>query len=249
MTFGRILLGALFILSSLPIGVVVGGYIGSRYFVPGGAGLANPVVALYYGAFGAVIAGVIALVLTIYLSRGWLLGISLPVIAIGLICALVFWTIYLKSKSKTEAHLEDAYEKLNRFEITLTYDDSVADPPFREMNIDWSKRGYTAVEGGAEGRSCMASLSGKEAVALLTTLRNADAVLIKNPDPCAGLSGPTERTIKWLIHEVKPPNTEGTVALTAACAKQHPELLEPFNVAEKIFKDGDLPKGCTRTVQ
>ncbi len=249
MTFGRILLGTLFVLSALPIGVVIGGYIGSRYFVPGGTGLTNPVVALYYGAFGAVITGVIALVLTIYLSRGWLLGVSLPVIVIGLICALAFWTIYLKAKSKSDAHLDEAYDKLNKFEVSLTYEDAVADPPFRSMNIDWGKRGYTAVESGAKGRSCMASLSGKEAVAVLTALRNADAVLIKTPNPCAGTSGAVERTITWRIHEAKPPDTEGTVALTAACAKQHPELAEPFNVADKIFKNGDLPKGCTHTVQ
>ena len=45
------------------------------------------------------------------------------------------------------------------------------------------------------------------------------------------------------------PNTEGNLALTAACAQQHPQLTEPFNVAQKIFEDGDLPKGCSTTVQ
>lgn len=249
MTFGRFLLGTLFVLSSLPIGVLIGGYIGSRYFIPGGAGLANPVVALYYGAFGAVIAGIIALVLAIYLSRGWLLGVSLPVIVVGLVCALAFWTIYIKAKSKSEAHLDEAYKNLNKFQVTLTYDDSVANPPFRHMEIDWSKHGYTALERGPEGRTCKASISGKEAVAVLTALRNVGAVLLKNPDPCAGTSGAPERTLKWLIHEAKPPNTEGNLALTAACMKQHPQLAEPFNVARKIFEDGDLPKGCSKTVQ
>jgi hypothetical protein len=240
----RIIIGILFVLCSLPFGALIGAYVGTRYFVPGGSGLANPVVGLYYGAIGAAIMGVVAIILSIYLSRGWLLGLSIPVIVIGVVCGLIFLTLYLKFKEKSEASLQEAYDKLNQFEATLTYDDGDAAPPFRRMEVDWSKRQYSATTAGADPQTCTADLSGEDAVALLGALRGAEVVLAKNPSPCSGTTGAVERRIRWHIREAKPPDYEGDVALTAACAEQHPELAKPFDVAARILQSGDGPKQC-----
>ncbi len=49
-------------------------------------------------------------------------------------------------------------------------------------------------------------------------------------------------TITWRIDEAKPPDKEGNLTLTAACAAYHPELAKPFEVAERTFADNSYPK-------
>ncbi len=233
----RIVLGVIFVVSLMICGLVVGTWVGGRVFVPPGSGLAGPAIALGYGLLGAGISGLAAFVLSIYLSPGRLLGIVLPVGVVGAVLAVLLGNAHLASRSESAAFLEKAYTELNAFRVTLVD----AGAPFQRLEADWNSRRYTAV---ANGKTCSATLSGKEAVALLSALRSVGGVVLKDAYPCAGTPGAAEREIEWYIPEHLPPDTAGKLAITDACASRFPELNEPFDAAARIFRHGDHRKEC-----
>jgi hypothetical protein len=239
----RIVLGVVFVFFMMVCGLVAGAFVGGRFFVPPGSGLAGPAIALGYGLIGAGLAAVVGGVLAYVLPPKWFMGAALPVTVAGVILAIVIVNGYLRAEAETQAHLEEAYGKLNKFKVTLVHlNDGTA--PFKRMEADWSIRRYTAVSNDAKARTCAAELSGEEAVALLGALRTVEGLVLKDRFPCAGTLGAVERELDWFIPEARPPDSAGRHAITAACAEQHPALREPFEAAAKIFRDGDHTKDC-----
>ena len=239
----RIILGVVFVFFMLVWGFVAGAYVGGRFFVPRGSGLAGPAIVLGYGVMGAGLAGVIGGLLAYFLPPKWVLGAALPVTIAGVIFTIIFTNIYLDAEAEQQAYLEQAYTKLNKFRLTLV-NLKDEDAPFKRMEADWGERRYTAITHDAEPRTCTATLSGKEAVALLGALREVEAVVLKDEFPCAGTPGAVERELYWFIPEAMPPNSQGKHAITAACVAQYPALGAPFEAAAKIFRRGDHAKDC-----
>ena len=241
----RILLGAVFVIAFMLIGLVLGTMIGGRYFVAPGSGLAGPAIALGYGVLGAAGLGIAALGLAIYLPPRWLLATALPAIVAGMAIAVLIGRAMTKSNAERDAHLEQAYANLNRFTVVLAHPAPGAGRAFARMEAQWDRGGvYTALLGEGDGRRCSAALSGREAVALLGALRGAEGVLYRDPAPCADAPGAAGGEIEWTIREVKAPDSLGKIAITAACASKYPQLLEPFKAAAEILEDGDNPTTC-----
>lgn len=240
----RILLGTLFVLCLAVCGLVVGTWIGGRFFVAPGSGLAGPVIALGYGVGGALVAAIVATIMAIYLPPKLLLGAALPVTAVGVVLLLVIGNLFMRSRAETAAFMEEAYDDLNRFTLTLEHTSGAPEAPFARMEIDWSARSYKATTSEDPPRICTAALSGPEAVAILGALREVEGVLLRDEFPCAGTLGQVERTMAFRIVEARPPNTEADLAITASCASAFPALTAPFVVAAEILEDGDHTREC-----
>ncbi|MEN3974428.1 hypothetical protein [Emcibacter sp. SYSU 3D8] len=235
----RIALGVVFVIFLVLCGLVAGTFVGGRFFVPPGSGLAGPAIALGYGLLGAAVAGVAGGLLAYFLPPKWLLGAALPVSVAGLLIGIKLTDIYLDSARAGQAHLEQAYNDLNKFRFVLVHHEPGA--PFQRLEADWGQRRYVVV---SEGRQCAGPLSGKEAVALLGALREVEGLVYRTPDPCAGSTGSVERELDWFIPEHLPPDTQGKHAITASCAALHPELEKPFEAATEIFSRGGHRKRC-----
>lgn len=241
---GRIALGVVFVLGMMVCGLVAGTYVGARFFVAPGSGLAGPAIALGYGILGAGLAGVVGGLLAWVLPPVWFLGAALPVTVAGVIFGIVIVNGYLRSEAEMQAHLDEAYDNLLKFKVTLVYI-AAADAPFARLEADWSERRYTATTSDTEPTTCTAELSGEEAVALLEALRGVEGVVMQDEFPCAGSLGAVERELDWFIPEAMPPNSQGKHAVTAACAAEYPALDRPFAVAAEIFRSGDHTRECS----
>jgi hypothetical protein len=241
---GRIALGLVFVLALMVCGLAAGAWTGGRYFVAPGSGLAGPAIVLGSGVIGAGIAGLLGLGLVFMLPPKWLLGAAVPVVIAGTAIAALIGKAYLDSRAQQDAHLQEAYAKMNKFKVTLVHAAGAADAPFHTMQADWGARSYTVTTGGTNPRTCTARLSGKEAVALLTALRNVEGLVLKYPDLCAAIAGPTLYELDFFIPEHKPPDSQGKLAITAACARQYPALSAPFEQAAKIVRQGEHEKTC-----
>lgn len=240
---GRIALGVVFVLGMMVCGLVAGTYVGARFFVAPGSGLAGPAIALGYGVIGAGLAGIVGGLLAWLLPPRWFLGAALPVTVASVIFGIVIVHGYLRSEAEMRAHLEQAYDDLLKFRVTLVHMDA-DNAPFARMEADWGERRYTATTGDAEPSTCMAELSGAEAVRLLEALRGVESVVLKDQFPCAGSLGAVERELDWFIPGAKPPDSQGKHAITAACAAEHPALDRPFAVAAEILLSGDHAREC-----
>lgn len=95
----RMILGALFVIASLPLAATIAAGIGGLLAAPDEAGWVNPVIHLYHAALGAVIGGGIALVLAFTLGRRWLWVVSVPVIVIGFVLVLQVTVALLLARS------------------------------------------------------------------------------------------------------------------------------------------------------
>lgn len=241
---GRIALGVVFVFFMAVCGFLAGTVIGARFLVPPGSGLAGPVIAISYGIMGAGLTGVAGIFLAWLLPPKWFVGVAVPVTVAGAIIAVILVNIYIQSETEQQAHLEEAYARMNKFRVTLVHlNDAYA--PFRRMEADWGERRYTATTNDAEPTICTAELSGPEAVKLLEALRGVEGVVLQDEFPCAGSPGAVERELDWFIPEAKPPNSGGKHAITAACAAQYPALDRLFEAAAGIFRNGEHARECS----
>lgn len=232
----RFLLGSFLALFLAVIALVAGTFLSGRFVVAPGSGLAGPAIALGYGLISALAALAIGGLLAIFLPPKWLLRLAVPVILIGGALSGVLVWVYFQSRAATEAHLEAAYDRLNKFRVILVHRDAAA-APFRRMEIDWNVRRYQAVL--TDGESCGAELTGREAVKMLEALRQVEGLQIKVAKPCAGKTGNVRREIDWFIPEAKPPDSSGSHLISEACAAAHPALNAPFEAALAIFANRD----------
>jgi hypothetical protein len=239
----RIVLGVVFVLCMMICGFVAGVFVGGRFLLPPGSGLAGAAIVLGYGILGAGLAGIIGIALAYVLPPKSFLGAALPVTVAGLVFGIIIVNGYLRSQAEMQAHLEQAYSDLLKFRVTLAYLDA-GDAPFGRMEADWGERRYAATAVAGEPTTCTAELSGEEAVALLEALRGVEGVVLQDEFPCAGTLGAVERELDWFIPEALPPNSGGKHAITAACASKYPALNRPFEVAAEIFRNGAHAKEC-----
>jgi hypothetical protein len=240
---GRIAVSVIFVLALMVCGLVAGTWIGGRFFVPPGSGLAGPGIALGYGVIGAGTAGIVSVIAAYFLPPKLLFGVALPVIVVGGALTVVIIIAVLKSRAETQASLEEAYAKMNKFRATLVYREP-GDAPFARMEIDWATRRYSVVGGTTDGLTCRGRVRGEDAVAFLGALRAVEGITLNDPFPCAGTLGDVERELEWTIPEVKPPDSGGKHAITAACAAQFPALDQPFAAAADIVARGDHERDC-----
>lgn len=240
----RIALGIVFVLCLTLCGLVAGTYVGAVFLTPRNAGLAGFAIAFGYGVLGAVLAAGLGILLAYKLPPKWFLGTALPVLVVAAALVIVFVQSRVVAERERRSQQGEAYDRLNKFRVILVY--LKADgAPFTRLEADWKTRRYSGLTNEAEPRTCAGQLSGEEAVALLTALREVEGLVLKNAQPCAGMPGEVERELDWFIPEAKPPDSEGKHAITAECARQFPALEKPFELAADIFVDGDNTRHCS----
>ncbi len=203
-------------------------WLASRAGVAEGQGLAGSAIILGYGLLGAI--GGLSLV---PLLRRSLQGQALNrlLVICGLPATVLLGTLiaaWLMSREATQAHLEQAYANLPPFRLTLERGPADGDAGFERFEADWGAASYRVLY---EGRHCQGRLTGPDAVALLTALREAEGVLYKDAAPCGGSAGEAVLQMTFLIAEKLPPETRHEVTITGACLKQYPALGSPYNAS------------------
>ncbi len=232
----RILLGVILTVSMLLAGLIIGAWAGGTFLVERSSGLAGAAEVIWYGLIGGIAAGIIGFVLSRKLEGKPLLWTTILLGPIGLAVAILMIRGYSQSQQEMEAHLQEAYKNLPAFTVVLDHPDHDA---FQRMEVDWANQRYSAAVNTV---TCTAQMSGEEAVAMLSALREADLVLFRNASPCND-TDPTHR-LTYTITEGKPPHSQGDVAFGKQCLSQHPGLAKPFEAAQDMFDSGDFRKAC-----
>ena len=237
----RILLGILLSLAFAVSFFMLGAFLAGKMGVAEGQGLASGAIVVGYGLRGGVAGIVLAIILSVYLPARWLITLC---VIFGIAGTFLFWKIFgaiSESRDQSQAHLEQAYENLPKFQVQMANAGGNTVLPFEQMEMNWGNRNYRVVTGGS---SCTVELSGKQAVQMLTALREVDRITFQDPFPCAGTLGQELVKFDMIIPESLPPDTEAKLAITRACLQQHPELEAPLTAAREIHRANGMPKDC-----
>jgi len=237
----RFWVGLLFVLSIGLIGLMLGMRIGAACCMPENPGLAGGAIALGYGLMGAVACMLLALPAALYLPARWLVGCTLLLGVIGGVIAGLILQSLMASRAATAEHLRQAYERMNRFTVTLGYTDAAAVQPYAQATFDWDKREYRVSQ---NRQTCTVPLTGEQGAMMLKALRAVDGVMHKDPYPCAGTLGAVTRKLEMSIPEATSPPTNARLAITIACLQRYPALGEPFTAAEEILASNSRPRSC-----
>lgn len=221
----------LFVITAAICSLAIGTWIGARFFVPAGSGLAGPFIALGYGAGGALAGLVTAMLAARRLSRRWLVRVTIT-LAIGAagIVGLVTYA-YLAAKAEERLHLAEAYANLPPFRFDLQDVSGQQLGPLARIVYDSDKNEFAVTR--ADGSVCRGSLDGPQKVTLLESLRGVEGLLLDSPQPCPPAA--TTHRLVFRIEEALPPNTEGTVAFDAACLATTARLQKAIGTAEQIY--------------
>jgi hypothetical protein len=101
----RILLGVAFVFCMMICGFVAGAFVGGRFLLPPGSGLAGGAIVLGYGILGAGLGVLVGIALAYLLPPKWFLGAALPVTVVGLVLGIIIVNGYLRSQAEMQAHL------------------------------------------------------------------------------------------------------------------------------------------------
>jgi phage shock protein PspC (stress-responsive transcriptional regulator) len=229
----RFLFGTVLSLGLAGCGFTLAGYIAGRCCVPPGSGLAGPAIVVGWAALGALAALVAGIVLAVWLPPT---GLRIAAVVAGLAGLLVYGSLgyaLLVSRVETRAQLEEAYTRLPAFRVVLTAGPG-APAAFERFSADWSRRRFSAEKAGG---ACEGTLSGEQAVELLTALRAAEGVLYRTPDACADRGGPIHHVLRATIPSPLPPDTEIDQGLTGSCLSAYPDLAAPFAAAARLAQE------------
>ena len=221
-------------------GFLIVGRIASDAGVAEGQGLAGGAIILGYallGALGGLLVGWVLLHLLPAGPRRWLTLASVPVAAVLVVLIAMGW---LHSRAEMDRHLQQAYADMPHFRLELQPGPAVGGVSPQRLLAD-SGAGWLEVTTGE--RVCRTALAGKQAMLLLSALREAELVVYREPEVCKGSQDPITKRLVFDITEALPPATQVDVQITADCLASNPALDAPARTAAAVVaKQRDLQR-------
>ncbi len=243
MTTGfRRTVAVLFTLCAAICGFAAGAWLGARFLVPPGSGLAGPAIVLGYGVVGAVAALIVGIVAAWRLKGRAFHLAAWPVIALGIVLGGSVSYAVFKAGEERDAYLAGQRASLPVFELSLAVTGTgPATLPFTRFDYDGDTHEFGVRD--TAGVACGGSLSptSEEKLTLLVALRQVEELLAREDEPCGDAAQASLR-LDFTIREHKPPDTTGAVAITEACLARHDALSGAVASIETVY--GQLRPNC-----
>lgn len=236
----RRIVAVLFVLGAAVCGFAVGAWLGARYFVPPGSGLAGPAIVIGYGVFGAGAGVLAALVACWRLADRAFQFVAFPILIAGIVLGGLATYAVQRAGDAQDAYLASQRASLPVFDVSLA-DTGSAALPFVRFDYDGDAHAFRVTHD--DGTACGGTLSptSEEKLTLLVALRRVEELLAREADPCAG-EGPASARLDFTIREHKPPDTRGDVDITERCRSRHDALADAIASIESVY--GGLRSSC-----
>ena len=225
------LFNTLFVISIILAGFLLGAFISAQYLVPKNSGLAGPFMVLGYGIVGAFSGLGVGLLLRYKLPPSIYGRLRLPMIVVGLACAIFIIHGVLKVQDDSRQQKSDLITALPPFTLKLDYRIAEANMPLLAFSYDTATESFNAVKN--DRSSCAGKIpnDSNARVALIAALRHLETLLINQPALC-----PTGEPVFFdLAFEILDPvrKNKGAISVSGSCLKAHKEI---FNIASSIEK-------------
>lgn len=230
----RLLVALCLALIAFPLAMLVAGWMD----VAQGQGLAGGAIVVGYGLLGALFAFAAAWTVPQRWLPKTLVVLALPAV---LVCALMLLG-YLHSRAQLDTHLQQAYEQLPPFVVTIEPGPTLDGLPTERFEADWHTR---QVSLWTPSGICRAPLEGEQAVLLLTAVRNAEAVTYQNPTPCAGQLQHPVGSLSFSIQEATAGVSKAQTQLSERCLQRFAALAAPGEAAQQVVSERKFAPQCT----
>ena len=243
--FWRILLA----LGLMLIGLALGAWTGSQFFVTKADGMVGGVMVLWYGVLGAIILLVIGIFLGLRLK-----GKALPILALFfiLIASVYYGVAILKAgkKFRDEAGSNSAYAIAGKFTVSMERLD-LSDPfLFVKMKIDSRTRHWVQIGPAPKNEAFTASLRAKQLVEIRQALNDMVELPAKVFADCNSDQGPGTKQLRWHLSDAEISSEgpslakKGVVNINDACLREYLLIARVLQLVEKASQSplGDIKR-------
>ncbi len=234
------LIRILFVLSMAFFGLVAGTYVGGRYFVPPGSGLAAGAMALGYGLLGALLAAVPALFVAVKLSGKRLTRVALATVAGAvLMLAALVWSMRRMQRERLDP--ESAYQGLPAFSLSLRQM-VIVDPYLSTATeVDSARRRWMTTL--PDGRNCRGTLSAKAHRRIGEALLELSKMGQDAFSECHDSEEESEKLLVWELPNGGVPNAQGSLKISPDCMK-NPAVARAVNAILGVGLDSKGAVKC-----
>lgn len=199
-------------------GLVAGTWIGGRFFVSEGAGLAGGAIALGYGVIGSGMTAAVGIALGFWLRGRRLRHIALAVFApsLALFIALVVLAYLGERASQDPA---EAYAPAGRFTATMERLDRSDPYLFTKMAVDAHDRRWTMTGPPPDYQVCTGRVRAQYLVAMRVALDRLAQMSAEDVRACREAPGAAVKKLNWALLDV---DTAGELDIPAACVRDNP---------------------------
>lgn len=200
-------------------GLLAGTWLGGKYLVPAGQGMAGPVIALGYGVLAALIAAVLGLVLSFFLKGAVLKYSSLA----GMGAALLLLGLGInRMAAAEEANKDPESEYAGVPPFVISWEQIVVTDPYLrvKVEVDSAKRRWVQTGPAPDHQVCRGVIRAKmlqDISAALTALSTAPATELED---CRASAGAAEQRLDWQYEHA----SGGRLELSPACVRDSASL-------------------------
>ena len=209
---------SLLILGFATLGLILGTFIGGKFFVAPGSGLAGPAIALGYGVLGMAILAFLGFWVSrklqpTTLKRAALLA-SFALIATA---GLLVYRFYSLQEARKDP--DSAYAGLPKFTLTVEQI-IILDPYLRtKIELDSEKRRWDITL--PDKRQCRGTMRAKEQKRIAEALVAFSQLPEEQKKLCVSENQKVEQRLTWHLLDT---NESGVLELSEECASSRPEL-------------------------
>lgn len=217
-------------------GMYLGSFIGAKYLVPKGSGLAGGAMVLGYLVLGLVVFTLIGVAAAFMLKGNALRKTALIIGVPVLLAYLIFTTIFVMQKM-SDREPDEAFAAAGDFSITMERLDTSDPYLFVKMAINSDDRTWTKTGPGPESQIFYAKMTAQT----LTDIRQAlNALAQMSPEEFANCRDGQSSAIKsltWNISDAPAGQslvTADTLEITETCLQQHPAVGRALSLVERV---------------
>lgn len=207
------------------LGLVTGAWIGGRFLVGDGAGLAGAGIALGYGMVGGLAAAIVGLVIGFQLTDRHLRNVALAITAPSVVLFMSgVMLLFIGERGNRDP--AEAYAPAGDFTVTMVRLDQSDPYLFSRMEVDAGRRTWI-MTGPAPGRQiCTGTVRAKYLVAMREALDRLAEMNHEEFRACESASGPTIKRVIWALLDSNEQRAAGKLVsgdldVPSACAKHN----------------------------
>lgn len=216
-------------------GMYLGSFVGAKYLVPKGSGLAGGAMVLGYLVLGLVVFTLIGVVAAFMLKgkalRNTALIIGVPV----LLAYLIFTTVFVMNKM-ADREPDEAFAAAGNFSVVMERLDTSDPYLFVKLEVSSADRTWTKTGPGPDAQIFYATMTSQTLTDIRAALDVVAAMSAADFANCRDSQGPAIKSLTWHINDAPTGQslvTADTLAISETCLRDHPEIGRALSLVER----------------
>lgn len=216
-------------------GMYLGSFVGAKYLVPKGSGLAGGAMVLGYLVLGLVVFTLIGVAAAFMLKGNALRNAALIIGAPVLLAYLIFTTIFVMQKM-SDREPDAAFAAAGDFYVTMERLDTSDPYLFVKMEISSADRIWTKTGPGPEPQIFYAAMTSQTLIDIRQALNVVAEMSPEEFANCRDSQAPAIKSLTWTINDAPAGQSlviADTLEISETCLQQHPGVGRALSLVER----------------